>query len=432
MPASASERAAILAIARYGVDRARVRDAYEAVRQAGGNVTDLLERLRSEQLLRPDQARQLQAEVDPSPSDSVPPADQVFLPLNGAAELDLRILGDFRILRRLGEGGMGAVYLGYHEVDGRQVAIKVLADGLATSRASVDRFYREARTGALLEHPGIVRGITAGQDRTAGKHYIVLEFVDGTSAQVLLDRFGRLGAGDATRIILEIAQALDYLHARDFVHRDIKPDNILITRAGQAKLADLGLAKRIGETSHLTALHQGFGTPYYMPVEQALNARRVDGRSDIYALGATLYHLVTGQVPFPGDDQAEIVERKRIGVFPPASTLNPEVPAVLDRILSRTMAREPRERYQKAGELVQALEAANLARSVPSFAELDPVLQDLLVETHLASSGQATRPSLELSARRATPIPCPSAPVPTVEVSDSTAPLPMACPSDPP
>src|SRR5947207_10386641 len=118
------------------------------------------------------------------------------------------MLGEVRILRRLGEGGMGAVYLGYHEGEGCQVAIKILADHLTDNRVSVDRFYREARTGALLNHPYIVRGIAAGQDRLTGKHYIVLEYIDGTNALELLEHFGRLAVGDATHIALDIARAL--------------------------------------------------------------------------------------------------------------------------------------------------------------------------------------------------------------------------------
>src|SRR5262249_22290853 len=161
---------------------------------------------------------------------------------------------------------------------------------LAASQASVDRFYREAKSGALLNHPNVVRNLAVGQDRATGKHYLVLEFVDGASAHALLQRYGRLSVGDAVHIALDTARALEHAHSRSIVHRDIKPDNILITRSGLAKLADLGLAKRTDEASHLTAARQGFGTPYYMPYEQAMNAKYADGRSDIYALGATLYH----------------------------------------------------------------------------------------------------------------------------------------------
>src|SRR5262249_5674656 len=155
--------------------------------------------------------------------------------------------------------------------------------------------------------------ITVGQDRSSGKHYLVLEYVDGPSAHALLQRFGRLAVGDAVHIALDIARALEHAHSRSIVHRDIKPDNILLTQSGVAKLSDLGLAKRTDEASNLTAARQGFGTPYYMPYEQAMNAKYADGRSDIYALGATLYHLVTGEIPFSGATHLEIVEKKNIG-----------------------------------------------------------------------------------------------------------------------
>src|SRR5208282_2388255 len=154
----------------------------------------------------------------------------------------------------------------------------------------------------------------------------------------LLQRHGRLSVGDAIHIILDIARALEHAHSRNIVHRDIKPDNILITQSGVSKLADLGLAKRTDEASHLTAARQGFGTPYYMPYEQALNAKYADGRSDIYALGATLYHLVTGEVPFQGITHLEVVDKKNIGKCPPASFHNPDVPAALDSILARMLA----------------------------------------------------------------------------------------------
>ena len=238
--------------------------------------------------------------TNPDPTQSQPA-------LMGDLLHEVRALGEYRILRRLGEGGMGAVYLGYHEGKDQQVAIKVLGDHLASNQGYVDRFYREAKSGQLLSHPNIVRTLDVGQDRATAKHYLVLEFVDGPSAHALLDRLGKLAVGDAVHVALDIARALEHAHSRRIVHRDIKPDNILISRAGVCKLVDLGLAKRIDEASHLTAARQGFGTTAYMPYEQAINAKYADGRSDIYALGATLYHLLTGQVPFSGANHLEVL-----------------------------------------------------------------------------------------------------------------------------
>jgi serine/threonine-protein kinase len=309
-----------------------------------------------------------------------------------------RSVGDYRILRRLGEGGMGAVYLGYHEGESRQVAIKVLADQLACNDAYVKRFYREAKSGEFLNHPNIVRSLTAQQDPATHKHYLVLEYVDGPSALALLEKFGRLSVGDGIHIALDVARALEHAHSRNVVHRDIKPDNILITRSGVAKLSDLGLAKRTDEASHLTGTRQGFGTPWYMPYEQAINARHADARSDIYALGATLYHLVTGEVPFPGLNHLEVMDKKNEGTFPPASSRNAEVPPVLDEILARMLAREPAARYQTASELIVDLERSRLANPVLSFADPDLAREDPWVQACMSASAQPTLPDMDAAA----------------------------------
>jgi eukaryotic-like serine/threonine-protein kinase len=323
---------------------------------------------------------------------------------------ELRRLGEFRLLRRLGEGGMGAVYLAYHEGLGKQVALKVLADNLASNQSYVDRFYREDKSGRLLNHPNIVRSYGAFQDRATNKHYLVLEYVDGPTAHALLDRFGRMSVGDAVHIALDVARALEHAHSRNVIHRDIKPDNILIARSGVSKLADLGLAKRMDEASHLTATRQGFGTSFYMPYEQALNAKHTDGRSDIYALGATLYHLVTGEVPFRGENHLEVVEKKERGEFQPASEINPAVPRILDQILARMLARQPWDRYQTASELIVDMERSRLSATVPSYADPDLALQDPWVRACLASSAQPTQPDLSQ--------PAPAAETPTPPDSD--------------
>ncbi|HEX4590707.1 MAG TPA: serine/threonine-protein kinase [Gemmataceae bacterium] len=323
-----------------------------------------------------------------------PPVANV--PGSSRDDAEPRAFGRYHVLRRLGDGGMSVVYLAFDPQEKRPVALKVLADHLHHDRASLDRFNREARLGKALQFPHLVRTLSAERDPASGASFLVLEYVDGPSCQFLLDRTGPLAVRDAVRIVLDVAMGLEYLHARRLVHRDIKPGNILLTTSGVAKLADMGLAKDLTESSDLTALNQGFGTSWYMPYEQVLNARFVDGRSDIFALGATLYHLLTGKVPFDGNNHAEVVAAKDRGEYAAASDLNRSVPADLDRILARMLARDPRRRFQTASELVVVLEQSRLADRLPSFVDIDVARQDPEARARLESNGQPTRPDLGL------------------------------------
>ncbi len=410
MLTEAEKRAAQLAVSRYGADIGRMQRLVRGVlkSRSEGQTVDLVAVLLTEEILSDIQVRELRlglekTQIDPNkPTNgveryevlaTVPPLDGVAEPVTGPP-IELRSLGEYRILRRLGEGGTGTVFLAYQESENRQVAIKVLSQELARNQPSLDRFYREAKSGALLNHPNIVRNLASGQDQATGYYYLVLEFVDGDSALDLLERFGSVQVADAVYIVLHIARALEHAHSRNVVHRDIKPGNILITQGGVPKLADLGLAKRTDETSHLTHARQGFGTPYYMPYEQAMNAKYADARSDIYALGATFYHLLVGDVPFPGVNHLEIVDRKALGDFAPASAVNPDVPKALDAVLAKMLAKEPKRRYQTASELIVDLERTNLAASVPSFVNPEVAMRDPVVRKLLTSPAQTTFPDI--------------------------------------
>ncbi|HEY1188152.1 MAG TPA: protein kinase [Gemmata sp.] len=281
----------------------------------------------------------------------------------------LRSVAGYRLLRQIGRGGMSAVYQSYEVATDRPVAVKLLADHLAGLPEFVGRFYREARLSRVLDHPAIVQGYASGFDPDVSKHYLVLEYIDGPTAHGALTRIGRLPVGMVVQIGIDIAQALAFLHERSYVHRDVKPDNILLHPSGVAKLADLGLAKRLNDDAQLTAIHQGVGTTYYMPYEQAVNANLVDGRSDIFALGASLYHLLTGELPFPGGTHDEVIRDKAHGTFRPVQSVVPSVPAVLADLIDATLACDPRARVQSAGRLGEALAATGLATSLPSFAD---------------------------------------------------------------
>lgn len=306
----------------------------------------------------------------------------------------LSTIGRFRLLRLLGKGGMSEVFLGYDTRAGQPVALKLMSDRLAEDPLQLERFQRETVLSRRLNHPNIVRGLEAGKDQKTKRRYLVLEYIDGPSALSMIERQKRLDVNDVVHIGLSIAQALGHLHTRKFVHRDVKPDNILLSPCGEAKLIDLGLARWEDKNGPpLTAGVDGFGTSYYMPLEQALNAHFVDGRSDIFALGATLYHLLTGKVPFPGDDHREVTKAKDVGVFTPPGMINPNIPAVLEGVLSRMLARDPRQRFRNASDLIDALEECDLITGLPSYADLGQAVRD---PKEKERSGEGTQPDLRM------------------------------------
>jgi len=351
-----------------------------------------LERLVLKGLLTADQASALRQDLVGPANLDIPghdTADISVMTPHPSTGIYLRTLGEYRILRRLGQGAMGSVYLAYDQGENCYVAIKVLAEPLASDEKYVKRFYREAHSGTMLNHPNIVRCIKAGRDADSGKHYLVLEYIEGPSAHSLIAKYGRLSVADSVRIVIDVARGLENAHSRSLIHRDIKPDNILITPSGLAKLADLGLAKRLDETSHLTSLRQGFGSLYYIPIEQAYDAKQADERSDIYALGATLYHMVTGDVPFPGNNHIEIAEKKLDGTYRLASEFSADVNEELDFIIQKAMARDAEKRYQLVSEMIVDLERSGLAAAVPSFADPELARTDPQIQANL----QAAKPT---------------------------------------
>lgn len=278
-------------------------------------------------------------------------------------------LGDFRVLRKLGQGGMGAVFLAHQVSLDRRCALKVMAPEIAKNKDFVKRFIREARVMAKIEHPSVVRCYAVGESK--GMYYVAMEFIDGASMQDWIDKQKILCIGDALHVTIVCAQALAHAHSSGLIHRDIKPDNILVTSNGAVKVADLGLAKAIDEDQSLTQSGTGMGTPLYMPPEQARNAKHVDHRSDIYALGCTLYKFLTGKPPFKADSTMELIIAKERGKFDPAARLNKQVPEKLSLVIDKMIARDPQHRYQSCNELLTDLFSLELQNPSLSFIEGD-------------------------------------------------------------
>jgi eukaryotic-like serine/threonine-protein kinase len=274
-------------------------------------------------------------------------------------------LGDFRLLKRLGSGGMGNVYKARQISRNRDVALKVLFRHLADQPAVLQRFHREADLMTRLEHPHLLRGYEVGEDQ--GWHYLAMECVEGGSLQAWLGRLGKFPIPDAVHVALACARALQYAHDRGMVHRDVKPDNLLLTARGVVKVADLGLAKALVDELSVTQTGTAAGTPLYMAPEQALDAKHVDGRSDLYSLGCVFYALLTGRPPFRGTNVVDLIQAKQRGAFPAARRFTPQVPERLELVLTRMLARAPEQRYQTAAELAEDLEGQALAGDRLSF-----------------------------------------------------------------
>ena len=349
---------------------------------------DLIEALRSSGLFTPEQLAGVGREFAPFGDDTAAMVRhlvstgrltnyQLKKVLHDRAS-DL-FVGPYVITDKLGSGGMGRVYRARRTADGRTVALKVVRAGMALNPTVRGRYAREVQAASALSHPNIVGMIEAGD--VDGRIYIAMEFVDGIDLGRLMRDYGVLTVEEACEYARQAALGLQHAHERGFVHRDVKPGNLVVagerhlpqaTEPAVVKLLDLGLARAIDPEEmvapHLTRDHAVVGTPDYMAPEQAKNSRDADPRSDLYSLGCTLYFLLTGRVPFPYEGPIEKILAHQTEPPPPLQALRPEVPAALAGIIVRLMAKRPEDRFQTPAEVADMLGAL----IPPGVLHLDP------------------------------------------------------------
>jgi serine/threonine-protein kinase len=283
-----------------------------------------------------------------------------FSQLEGPERLLGTRLLEFELTAVLGAGGMSVVYRGTHRVTGQEVAIKILPPELAVHDELKARFVEEARVLALLDHPNIVtlNNFVEG----AGRLCLIMQFVDGQTFEKSILDAGKVAWQEVARVGIEVLKALEYAHGQSVVHRDIKPSNVLIKTDGTVKVTDFGIAK-ILNSSRLTSTGQTMGTVRYMSPEQ-VRGKVVDARSDIYSLGITLYEGLTGRTPFDGENQFDIMQQHLSRKPPPFDKLGVTVPAALEKVIWRSLEKDPAARFQDAKSFREALEAA-LAQAQP-------------------------------------------------------------------
>ncbi len=333
-------------------------------------VASLVDALLRHQLLEPSQAAELTLLQGRFPDaralaaelirrDWLTPYQVNQLFLGRAADL---VLGSYVLLQRLGEGGMGQVFKARHQKLGRVVALKLIRKERLDNPRAVRRFQREIRAVAGLSHPNIVRAFDADQVGTT--HFLVMEFVEGTDLTKVLQRSGPLPVAQVCEYVRQAAVGLQHAHERGLVHRDVKPANLLLAARGNVvKLLDLGLARLAeveeGGESGSTVTVEGviMGTPDYLAPEQSRNSHTADIRSDLYSLGCTFYHLLTGETPYGKGSPAERVLRHHLDTPVPVEERRPEVLPAVAAVVRKLMARRPEDRYQTPAELAAALEA---------------------------------------------------------------------------
>ncbi|MCY3017936.1 MAG: serine/threonine-protein kinase, partial [Planctomycetota bacterium] len=342
------------------------------------------------------------------------------------ADGDIPTLGGTPLLAKLGQGGMGAVYFGFHPRLHKEVAVKVLPFHLAEQQPElIDRFYREAQIAARVQSPHLVGVLDVNQD--SGLFYIVMEFVRGISAGSHLKEIrkaGVVGLDEATvlDICIAAAEGLAAAHAEGIIHRDIKPDNILIPRASQsgeliytaAKLADLGLAHVDVLGQSVTKSDAAMGTPGYMPPEQGMSAKRAGKPADVFALGATVYTLLGGRAPFQGESSMQILLHTMQQPHTPLQQLLPGVSAATAALVDRCLAKEPQGRYVDASALLEALKVCRAALGEADVTQQHAIEQMTLLQRAAEvgkpvaadSSPPPVHPSAVAGAERiATPLP---------------------------
>jgi serine/threonine-protein kinase len=308
------------------------------------------------------------------------------------------MLATYRLVEKLGEGGMGEVYRALDEMLDREVALKMLRPELASRPATVDRFRAEAITLARLDHPGIAR--IHGCSRHDDRWFIVMEYVAGDTLLARLRRVGRLAWTDAVPIVCQLLDALEYAHRRGVIHRDLKPANVLLGLDGRLKVTDFGIARVLG-TERATRTGHIVGTLEYMSPEQ-VRGEEVDGRADLYAVGIVLHELLTGDVPFSGAAEYDVMMKHLQAPIPSIRRAAPDAPAWFDGILQRALAKSAAERFASAAEFQVALETCAAGepalRMKPTRLAVDPIEAPTVVPS-LASP--ATIPSAVAETRLA-------------------------------
>lgn len=298
----------------------------------------------------------------------------------------------YQILNKVGAGAMATVYRARQLSLDRIVAIKVLPRRMSENREFVDRFYREGRAAAQLNHNNIVQAIDVGE--AGGFHYFVMEFVEGSTVYDELASGKSFSEKEALEIITQIAKALHHAHERGFVHRDVKPKNIMLTREHVAKLADMGLAREMTDLEAAMAeAGRAYGTPYYISPEQIRGQVDIDHRADIYSLGATFYHMVTGRVPFEAPTPSAVMHKHLKEPLVPPDHINTTLTAGAAAMIEMMMAKNRDERYHTTRELLTDLEL--LARGQqPRFAQprLDHSTLDSLSQGEADKSREPPEP----------------------------------------
>jgi eukaryotic-like serine/threonine-protein kinase len=298
----------------------------------------------------------------------------------------------YKVISKLGAGAMATVFKAKQLSLDRMVAIKLLPKKYSSNPQFIERFYAEGRAAAQLNHPNIVQAYDVGK---AGEyHYFVMEYVEGSTVYDEIVKHKRFGEVEAIDLIMQVAEALQHAHERGLIHRDVKPKNIMLARtqsgASIAKLADMGLARAISDKEAAEA-EQGkaFGTPYYISPEQIRGEISISPAADIYSLGATLYHMVTGAVPFDGKNPSAVMHKHLKADLVPPDHVNAKLSAGLSEVVEMMMAKDPRRRYQSAKDLITDLKAVK-AKQPPPLAHKDIAGLDL---TKLAAAEAAAVPA---------------------------------------
>ncbi len=277
-----------------------------------------------------------------------------------------RIQG-YRIIRKLGSGAMATVFLAQQESLDRPVAIKVLPKKFSENKEFLERFYKEGRAAAKLNDANIVQAYDVGQ--SGEYHYFVMEYVDGDTVYEQIVEKKKHSEKEAIPIIRQVALALKHAHKVGFIHRDIKPKNIMIAKNGDVKLADLGLARALDDQVAAEAeAGRAYGTPYYISPEQIRGKKNITPSADIYGLGATLYHMVTGKVPFSGKNPSDVMHRHLKQDLVPPDHINTSLSPGFSQIVEMMMAKEVSQRYQNASDLIEDLDAVAAGNS-PQYAQ---------------------------------------------------------------